>query len=252
MKIPVHVLPHEVADGPANMALDEAMLDAVAAGLPVAFLRTYAWSTPTLSLGYFQHFAQVQSEPRWHKMPKVRRCSGGGAIWHHRELTYALVLPPSHPLTRPSARLYLAVHTAIALVLRSRGVRAGVQGDVGSRQRCEKTRALLCFAERSPEDVVAGGVKVAGSAQRRREGAVLQHGSLLLARSPLVPELDGLGDVANVSAEPQDWSDRLLDRFAAVLELAPVVDEVDYGALRAKAQELEAARYRNPAWTELR
>ena len=55
MRLTCRVLPYEASDGPANMALDEALLDAVAAGAESAYLRTYGWTEPTLSLGYFQH-----------------------------------------------------------------------------------------------------------------------------------------------------------------------------------------------------
>jgi lipoate-protein ligase A len=107
------VLEHREADGPANMALDEALLDVVAAGLGAAFVRTYGWTTPTLSLGYFQHLDQARADSRFQSVPVVRRLTGGGAIWHHHELTYALVVPAGHPLVRPSTDLYAAVHGAI-------------------------------------------------------------------------------------------------------------------------------------------
>ena len=82
----------------------------VAGGAGTAYLRTYGWTIPTLSLGYFQHLAEVRADPRWSNVPLVRRLTGGGAIWHHHELTYALVVPGEHPLARPSTELYHAVH----------------------------------------------------------------------------------------------------------------------------------------------
>ena len=100
------VLGHQTADGPANMAFDEALLETVSAGLGTALLRTYGWTTPTLSLGYFQNLDEVQADSRFQSVPMVRRLTGGGAIWHHHELTYALVVPADHPLVRPSTGLY--------------------------------------------------------------------------------------------------------------------------------------------------
>src|SRR5437763_13399975 len=84
---PIDVFALSTADGPAHMAADEALLDhAAATGRPA--LRFYAWDPPTLSLGYFQSAADRQPG-----LPYVRRPTGGGAIFHHCELTYALALP---------------------------------------------------------------------------------------------------------------------------------------------------------------
>jgi len=250
-QITCHVLPYELGDGPANMALDEALLDVVAAGKEVAFLRTYGWTIPTLSLGYFQHLALAQSELRWRKVPTVRRLSGGGAIWHHHEVTYAVVVPASHPLARPSTKLYSAVHAAIAETLAELGVRAFLRGDALNSRNCEPIQSLLCFTHTNSQDIVTSGVKIAGSAQRRRGGAVLQQGSVLLAQSCGTPELLGVCDVADLTAEPRDWSDRLLKRIPHALGLQPVEVGVPAG-VRVRATELERARYRDSAWTALR
>ena len=72
------VLPHAVGDGPTNMALDEALLDSVGSDPAKAVLRTYEWTPPTLSLGYFQSIAEVETDPRWAGVPIVRRPTGGG------------------------------------------------------------------------------------------------------------------------------------------------------------------------------
>jgi lipoate-protein ligase A len=233
------------------MAFDEAILDFVAAGADSAFLRTYGWTIPTLSLGYFQHLAQARAQPRWQDVAIVRRPSGGGAIWHHHEVTYALVVPASHPLARPSTRLYRAVRIAITDILAGLGVPAAARRDQDNSQNYVRSRPLMCFTDTNPDDIVTYGVKVSGSAQRRRGGAVLQHGSVLLARSSRSPELLGVCDVADLCAKPEDWSDWLLDRIPVSLGMRPLSvstpDEV-----RVRAAELERNRYRNPAWTEVR
>jgi len=246
-----HVLPHELGDGPANMALDEALLDFVAARDETAFLRTYGWTIPTLSLGYFQRAAEAQADPRWRNVAMVRRLSGGGAIWHHHEVTYAVVVPASHPLARPSTRLYRAVHAAIANTLAGLGIRAAPRGDRVDSRNCDRRRPLLCFTDTNAEDIVACGVKIAGSAQRRRGGAVLQHGSVLLARSCRTPELLGVCDVADLPAEPLVWSERILERIPDALGLRPLAVRVP-DEVRVRATELEQSLYRDPAWTELR
>jgi lipoate-protein ligase A len=245
------ILPYEAADGPANMALDEALLDEVAADGRAAYLRCYGWAVPTLSLGYFQRLAEVQADPRWHRVPMVRRFTGGGAIWHHHEVTYALAVPAGHPRARPNTALYRAVHAAIAAILVDRGICAERRGDAGPRVAFRPQRPILCFTDRDPEDIVSLGSKLVGSAQRRRGGAVLQHGSVLLSRSPPVLELLGICDVADVSGSPESWSHQLLARIPAALDLVP--EPIELGdALRSRGRELERATYRNPAWTGAR
>jgi lipoate-protein ligase A len=231
------------------MALDEALLDAVASmEKPRALLRTYGWSEPTLSLGYFQRLAQVQAEARWRRVAIVRRPTGGGAIWHHHELTYALAVPPGHPLAGSSTQLYRAVHAAIVSGLVDFGVRAERRGEVFPPADCERSRPLLCFTDRSPEDILFKGIKIVGSAQRRRGGAVLQHGSVLLARSCQTPELAGLCDVADLSAEAREWADRLIAWIGKTVGQNCVAVRVPE-EIRVRAKEREVNRYSDPAWT---
>jgi lipoate-protein ligase A len=247
-----HVLPHEAGGGPENMALDEALLERVAAGeAGMACLRTYGWTTPTLSLGYFERLADVQADPRFQSVPLVRRLTGGGAIWHHHELTYALVVAADHPLARPSTGLYQTVHAVIVRTLLEAGIPAARRGNARGSEHVDKKRPLLCFTDIDPEDIVTNGVKVVGSAQRRRGGAVLQHGSLLLACSSRTPEILGVCDVADESAGNHDWSDRLLSRIPPALGLRRLDAQVP-AEVRARALELQLARYQNPAWTGLR
>jgi lipoate-protein ligase A len=247
-----HVYPYETASGAANMALDEALLDAVArAGERTTVLRTYGWSEPTLSIGYFQRLALVRADSRWSDVMIVRRPTGGGAIWHHHELTYALAVPLNHPLARPSTRLYRAVHAAMLCGLVEFGVQADRRGEVFSPADCERSRPLLCFTDQSPEDILFKGTKVVGSAQRRRGGAVLQHGSILLARSSQTPELAGLCDVADLSADPSEWSNSLARWIGKAVGPHCVALEIPE-AIRALAKEREISRYSDPAWTGIR
>jgi lipoate-protein ligase A len=242
------ILPYAAADGPANMALDEALLTAVARDGQAAYLRCYGWSVPTLSLGYFQRLAEIRADPRWQAVPVVRRLTGGGAIWHHHEVTYAVAVPPSHPQTRPNTALYRAVHAAIAEVLADRGVPAGRRGEDATRGWAGRNRPALCFTDQDAEDIVAQGLKLVGSAQRRRHGAILQQGSILLARSDRIPELRGVCDVADVPRSPEDWSRLLTGRISLALGLDPEAITVP-DDIRHWASELEQTRYRHSAWT---
>ncbi len=244
------VLPHESADGPANMALDEAMLDAVAADPSCALWRTYGWTVPTLSLGYFQRIEDAETDPRWSGAPIVRRPTGGGAIWHDHELTYALVLPATHRLARRSTDLYRAVHGAIAELFRASGVAVERHGDQRPQKIVEGSH-FLCFTGRDSEDIVASDWKVVGSAQRRRCGAVLQHGSMLLVRSTRTPELLGACDLAPVSRDLLHWSNRVQTEVLHALALRPHGRPFP-GSLVERAAELEARVYRNDLWLRKR
>jgi lipoate-protein ligase A len=251
MRTKCRVLAYAIADGPANMALDEALLDAAGRGGPAAYLRCYGWTVPTLSLGYFQHLAEIRADPRWYEVPLVRRLTGGGAIWHHHEVTYALVVPAAHPWARPNTALYRAVHAAIAEVLVGLGVPADRRGEVVPPSPTRRMPTFMCFTDQNPEDIVSLGFKVVGSAQRRRHGAILQQGSILLGRSPPVPELRGVCDVADVPHAPEFWSNQLLERIPASLGLdsdaVALAEEI-----RARASQWERTIYRNADWTGAR
>jgi lipoate-protein ligase A len=248
--ISCHRLPYVIDSGPANMALDEALLEEVAERGEPAYLRTYGWSRPTLSLGYFQKLAEAEAEPRRSRVPLVRRATGGGAIWHQHELTYALVLPSHHPLARPHTALYRVVHSAIAGSLCRQGVEARRRGGPDHAEALERSRVrpFLCFTDRDPEDIVNGGSKVVGSAQRRRMGAILQHGSILMRHSDRTPELAGICDLAGVGDDPGFWSDRILGPISQALGLTLVPQEPPAAVLR-RASELERTVYRDAAWT---
>ena len=244
------VLPHEAGDGPANMALDESLLESVADDPSAAVVRTYSWSVPTLSLGYFQPIARAEAEPRWRGVPIVRRPTGGGALWHDREVTYALVIPKDHPLARRSADLYAAVHAAIAGLIGTIGLDARRRGESGPPIGGAEP-PFLCFADRDPEDIVAGTSKLVGSAQRRRAGAVLQHGSILLGRSPVTPELPGVADLAGTAADPIAWAGRLAGAIPSALGLEAIDGRIS-AEERRRAGAMAGAIYRNPAWTRKR
>ena len=232
------------------MALDEALLNAVAATPEFAYFRTYEWTEPTLSLGYFQRFSEAKADPRLREAALVRRPTGGGAIWHHHEVTYAMIIPSAHPSARRGGTLYHDVHAAIARAFQEEGA-AVVRRGASISSSDDSTRPFLCFQDRDAEDLVLGGSKVVGSAQRRRAGAVLQHGSILLARSPTIPELAGAGDLAALTRPHLFWAERLRTLIPTALGLIPVATSLT-PADREHARELESRVYRTPAWNQRR
>lgn len=242
------ILPYDASDGPGNMARDLALLD-IAADRRSAAVRTYGWTEPTLSLGYFQDSAEVALDPRWRGAAIVRRPTGGGAIWHDVEVTYALAVSRDHPLSRRVRALYQAIHVAIAAMLNEHGIRAHLRGVVDGVR--EAKRPFLCFLDRDREDIVMDGYKIVGSAQRRRSGALLQHGSLLLGRSPRTPELPGVRDLADAEPDPAYWAAILESRFVRSLGLEP--REAEWTSdIYKHVNALEISIFRDDAWTHRR
>ncbi|WP_422930765.1 lipoate--protein ligase family protein [Singulisphaera sp. PoT] len=240
------LLPHEAADGPINMATDEVLLNEVAESPDHAILRFYSWTIPTLSLGYFQSLRDVEADPRWKDVAVVRRLTGGGALWHHHEITYAFIVPTTHPRSGRGGQLYECIHGIIARVLQQHGLDARRRG--GYNSISEATRPFLCFKDRDPEDLILGGAKVVGSAQRRRARAVLQHGSLLLRHSEATPELPGVRDLADLHDRAMNWPVVLGDAMIDSLELEPVPSALS-DVERHQIQAWSDAVYRNPSWT---
>src|SRR5829696_8825707 len=120
----IRLLPWMTTDGPWNMAADEALLASAAAG--VASLRFYGWTEPTLSLGYFQPHAPARSLPALASLAWVRRPSGGLALVHHHEVTYALALPPGAAWQPAGQSWLIRMHEVIHEALLAFGVEARV------------------------------------------------------------------------------------------------------------------------------
>jgi lipoate-protein ligase A len=224
------------------MAADEALLEAAVAG--TASFRLYGWSQATLSLGYFQHAVPCRADLLLAPLPWVRRPSGGETLVHHHELTYALALPVGPPWQRRGESWVQRMHRLIAETLVTRGiaVRCCREGEE------KRLGAVLCFLHHTPCDLLLGGAKVAGSAQRKQRGALLQHGAILLAQSMHTPALPGLRELAGFDPAARDTLGAALITALARdtgWELAPS-DWTD--AERRRIDELTAAKYRGPAW----
>jgi lipoate-protein ligase A len=238
------VIDQSARSGAWNMALDEALLESVIEGGDT-FLRWYQWEEATLSLGYFQTPEEILSNPAWTGLPVVRRLSGGGAILHEHELTYSCALPATHPRTSDFYQLYLDVHAGLIEILRSHGFDVNLRGTrFGKGGPAE---AFLCFSRGDEMDVVWGTHKVLGSAQRRRKGAVLQHGSLVLRRSPAAPQFPGLFDLGGETDIHE-----LLEQMAQTMGeiLGPEQVRSDFSPeIMHRAQQLHDERYVSLDWS---
>ena len=167
------------AEGRWNMAADEAILEAVGAGLVPPTLRLYAWSPACLSLGFSQKMADadlVRLTARGWQM--VRRPTGGKAILHTDELTYSVALPPDHPLTVLGiVDSYREISRALmhALTLMGAAAHSERRSDTAPQRP-----GAVCFEVPSHYEITVEGKKLVGSAQVRRKSGLLQHGTLPL------------------------------------------------------------------------
>jgi len=231
----VRLLPLKSAGGAANMAADEVMLRAAADG--EASLRCYTWSEPTLSLGYFQ----LSADARFAAIPWLRRASGGAALVHDRELTYALALPASWQ--RRGESWVCRMHRVIAQVLIAAGVTA--EGSVCGAEK--KLGPVLCFLHHTPGDLILDGHKIVGSAQRKQRGAVLQHGGILLAQSNHAPMLPGIRELTGVELQPAELAETIQREWERETgwRLTPA-EWTD--AERGQIEELIATKYSSSSW----
>jgi len=238
----------EPASGSWNMALDEALLESASTNKR-ATLRFYGWSAPTLSLGYFQRYEERQQHVPSRNCALVRRGSGGGAILHDRELTYSFVVPITDRVGADVEQLYDVFHQTLVEELRSRGVPAKLCESPPKVAR--DAELFLCFQRRSTGDVLLADTKICGSAQRRHQGAVLQHGSLLLQASPCAPELLGIREVSGVIITLDDFVPRWLKRIVQQLNMNMRTGDI-FMDENERAATLESERFSSLSWNAKR
>jgi len=233
---PLFVFRDPPLDGATNMARDEHLLHSEV--LRPGALRIYCWSPPTISLGYFQKYAAVTELPEDVRgLDVVRRPTGGGAILHDQEITYCIAIDESLSIARrPPAALYHLAHECW---------REAVAADAPGLEMAPdsapfpspRSGPFFCFEQPGRTDLVLGGAKLLGSAQRRARGRVLQHGSLILGRRfeahpgahlnsppPEVRErwisafIAGVARALELQAQPALWTDEQLRDVAVLRE----------------------------------
>lgn len=173
-------------DGFFNMAVDEMLARSRALQMPV--LRVYAWRPHAISLGFHQSpddldLARCESDG----VDVVRRPTGGRAIYHAHEVTYSVVIPGAHPLYGEKP---LEVYNRISSALVNALLRTGVELQLARAQMPDAgfgnyQKRFACFATSAKYEVQSHGKKLVGSAQRRFESALLQHGSIILGTEHL-------------------------------------------------------------------
>ena len=235
-----------------NMGLDESVLQHVSEGKSPPTLRFYWWAPPAVSVGYFQSLREEVDADACYRggVDIVRRITGGGAVYHDRELTYSYIAPED-----------------------------SVPDDILESYRLvcgglvEGFRLLGVKSEFAPlNDILAGGKKISGNAQTRRMGCVLQHGTVLLdvdvrrmfsllkvpsekMRDKAVAEASGrvtsLRDVLKSDVPYSKAADSFRRGFAKALKLNLVEGEPSEGELRL-AQMLCDCKYSTLEWNDRR
>jgi lipoate-protein ligase A len=258
------------AHGAWNMAVDEAILEAVGSSDSLPTLRLYAWEPACLSLGYAQPFTDVDIlHLQMHGWELVRRPTGGRAVLHTDELTYAVIAPLNEPrMAGTVLESYHRLAQALVQALNLLSMHVAVNENPAA-PRPTNTNPV-CFEVPSPYEITVGGKKLVGSAQARRKEGVLQHGSLPLSGD--------LGRILQVLAFPDEESrtravDRLLKRATTVeaalgrkvsWDEAAQATITAFGSVLAldlqpgnmtpdektRSDELVRVRYGHPSWTE--
>ncbi len=249
------------------MAQDAAILAAVEQNEAPPTLRLYRWNPPCLSLGYSQPSSDVDlarlDERGWEL---VRRPTGGRAILHTDELTYAVIGPKSDPrLAGGLMESYRRISRALFQALLSLGVAV----EVHQGKNPLAYHQPVCFENPSDFEITVGGKKIIGSAQARKKKGILQHGSLPLRgdltritqvlhypteeeRKEAARTLLEKGEtVAGVLGEEISWdqaAQALINSFQEVLNLDLQPGELT-APEREKTKSLVLEQFGNPAWT---
>lgn len=268
--IPWRVILHAPAPGAWNMAVDEAILEAVTTGDSPPTLRLYAWAPPCLSLGRAQPASDVDltllERLGW---ALVRRPTGGRAILHTDELTYAVIAHARNPVMLGGVlESYHRIASALlnALERLALPARADQKYEIPAGMRRD---GPICFEVPSNYEITVDGKKLIGSAQARRKDGVLQHGTL-----PLTGDLARITQVlsypdteSRLQAGPRVLQhattvESVLGRKVSWLEAAQAMQDAFQETLAVRlekmelntveeerAQTLYAEKYNHPLWT---
>ncbi|MDX8364266.1 biotin/lipoate A/B protein ligase family protein [Cytobacillus sp. IB215665] len=168
-----------------NMALDEALLEWHSQGKIPPTIRFYGWSPPTLSIGYFQKIEREidLNAVKKHGLGFVRRPTGGRGVLHDNELTYSVIVSEKYPnMPHSVTEAYRVISEGLLEGFKKLGLDAyfAIPKSEEERSSLKNPRSSVCFDAPSWYELVVEGRKVAGSAQTRQKGVILQHGSILL------------------------------------------------------------------------
>ncbi|WP_143833770.1 lipoate--protein ligase family protein [Oceanobacillus senegalensis] len=183
-------------DAAINMALDECLLNWHSEGEIPPTLRFYGWNKPTLSVGQFQKVHRSINFEAIHNYhcQFVRRLTGGSAVLHDNELTYSIVVSEDHPAIPASIR---EAYYVLSQGLYEGFKNLGIQVDYAMPDRKDTMeRTAVCFEKAAFYEMIVNGKKLSGNAQTRKNGVLLQHGSI-----PMSLDTDMLYDLFRFPSE---------------------------------------------------
>ncbi|WP_432355894.1 lipoate--protein ligase family protein [Sporosarcina sp. A2] len=255
------------------MALDEALLDWHSKGEIGPVLRFYEWEPATLSIGYFQSVEKEinMAAVKQQGLGFVRRPTGGRGVLHEHELTYSVIVSEDYPdMPETVTEAYRVISGGLLEGFRKLGLEASfsVPSELVSEQ-LKRPSSGVCFDTSSWYELVVEGKKVAGSAQTRQKGVILQHGAILLSldEDKLVSlfkfESDEIREQVRKSLPDKAVAiDRLSEReitveecslaFAQGFEIALEMELVPFTLTPERlaiVEDIEQRKYANDAWT---
>lgn len=256
-----------------NMAMDEALLDWHSEGLIPPVIRFYEWNPATLSIGYFQ---TVEKEIDMDAVKRlglgfVRRPTGGRGVLHEHELTYSVIVTESYPsMPATVTEAYRVISEGLLLGFQNLGLNAyfSIPNTDEQKENLKKPKSAVCFDAPSWYELVVEGKKVAGSAQTRQKGVILQHGAILLdldedklietfkftsdevrnrVRNGLSQKAVSINKIISKPVTIEECKVAFKKGFADALE----IELVEYTLTEEQqnyVKELEATRYDNDEW----
>lgn len=257
-----------------NMALDEALLEWHSKGEIGPVLRFYEWAPATLSIGYFQSVSKEidMEQVEKHNLGFVRRPTGGRGVLHEDELTYSVIVTEDYPnMPETVTEAYRVISGGLLEGFRNLGLDAyfSIPETEEEIEGLKKPQSAVCFDAPSWYELVVEGKKIAGSAQTRQKGVILQHGAILLSLDE-----DKLVSLFKFKSEEQRERmrvglrekavaiDRLAGRMVSVDESIEAFSKGFEKALQMKLEplelteaqlqyvkEIEERKYGNREWT---
>ncbi len=260
-------------DGPVNMAIDEAILLAHAEGKVPPTLRFYGWEPAAVSLGYFQRFEKEIDVQACQGLgiDWVRRLTGGRAVLHDHEVTYSVIISEEH-LSGSVLETYKELSQGLLAGFQVLGARAELKAPDSTKVASVKGTSAACFDAPSWYELVVEDRKIVGSAQTRKSGVILQHGSIPLsidldrlvgilrvpseqARARLKAMLStkavGIWDVLPDRPDFERVAQAMAEGFAQALEVKLIPGELTPEEQRITAQ-LRQSKYAGDQWTRRR